>query len=633
VGEIYLIAALRRFGQEHGLTLSEILDQLHSFGILTDDDIEILKSSLNNFLYSKNQDYVISDGLFQKCVKSLELARMVSGNSSEGSASTPVQKERDLTVEPTEEETVEPAEEKTADQIPRTRFANYSILGALALACFLALVKFTLVTSHQSFGSNDGVMYLLGGALYAGSPSYGNMDGLYMPNYAPGMRVLLSLMFRITGPSILDGWMLSVGLFFVSMIACYMISREIMNSWVAILASVSFGLSPQVFEWAGLILTNVEGVAIAAISYVALLLAIRINKKIFLIAFPLMAIAALTRLTLGAIIVPATIYLLVERKKVIAASRYVTGGVVLSVLTAIIFSFQWFAWPLAHHQSLAILLPTPMGYQSALGQLFYAVDFPQDLALGVYGYILAALFICSLFYIALQVLRGRSSKVRPALYGIIAWFAILFLFYSSAWGSVEDRYSVEFAMPAIILACWFLSVLLDSLWSFVRRQKNLRLAVSGIFMVAMIVCVCYLALLSSEAVLQDVPYSYGLPSWGEKNSGMSEAASWLRQNVAANVGVGSNIWWELFWYAPQYKVYMVYGYSSLESELSQRHIAYLVLCPGWGELETGSDKDFLSLYKNATALSLLDLRPVWSSNTTYAVVGVPDIVIFKVSNQ
>ena len=513
------------------------------------------------------------------------------------------------------------------DNFWRSISRNSKILAtviAFSAGLILALVKFSAVSSNLSFDNQDGAAFLHNAAYLAGLPS--SPSFLILDGYPPGFPTLLSVILRVNGQIIMDGWALSIALFFVAIMACFWISRRIMNPYLAFLASISFGISPQVYEWAGMIITNVEGVALAAASFAALVYATRVNKWGYLIAFPLVALATLTRFTMATVLVPVSVYLLLERDRVKQRLRFVLGGLVALAVTAALVSYQWINAALAQNL-ISQLLPAPLTGQDIPS--YYVVHFATDLAPGVYGIISTALFVCSIAYIAGQVLRGRFSDVDPAVYAFLAWFATLFIYYSLAWPSPTLRYSLDFAMPVFVLGFWFLSKAVGFLTSRIAFGANrFRSLLALLLIVAVIVGTVYPAFASAEYVVTTPPYSYQT-DFSQLNVGVNQASAWLQGNVNTSVRVAaSGGGWLFQSIAPEFKVDPFYPGNSchdLRQELSRDGDGYLVIISG---IYVGDDSGcpFSSIQVNATIQSMVGVTPVQVVDTSQG-----NITIFEVT--
>jgi len=503
---------------------------------------------------------------------------------------------------------------------------DYRLLGTIAAVCVtfaLALVKYSAVTSYTSFDYQDGAAFLYNAAYLAGLHS----SFLIIDGYPPAFPLLLSLLFRVNGPAIADGWALSIALFFVSMVACFWISRRMMNPYFAVMASVSFGLSPQVYEWAGMIITNVEGVAIAATAFAALVYATRANKWIYLVGFPLVALASLTRFTMITVIIPAAIYLVLERSRVRQKLRFVLGGLIMFALTAVIVSYQWIATAISQND-VGELLPPPLTGQNTLGGTYYVVHFATDLAPGVYGVILSALFVCSVGYIAYETFRKKYSRIDPAIYALLAWFLALFLYYSLLWPSPALRYSLDFAMPVMILGFWFLSKVFGVLRSQINSKAGKSKPYLALLLVAAVVIgTSYPAFASAVYVTTTPPYSYQ-PDYSQLNVGVSQAYAWLQGNVNSSVRIAANGGGWLFQaMAPRYIVDPFYPGSdcnSLKRELAHYGDGYLVIIPA---IYVGDDSGcpFSSIQTNATFWESVGVTPIQVISTEQG-----NITIFRV---
>lgn len=525
---------------------------------------------------------------------------------------------------------------------------------ALSIAVSISLSRFIEVYDSQSIGW-DSASFLANGAAYAGDTIY---NQAFDPTRPPVIPVILSLMFRVTGPSASDGYILSGLLYFLAILGCYFLAREIMNPWLALLPAASYGLAPMVVEWAGIVYSNVEGTAIAALGLATFSFGIRTKKAWCLfLTLPLFVIATLSRYTMGVVIFAAIIYLITSksaRETLKKQWKHLAGGLALASVVFFALATYWLGFPSRLGIGLANLFPAPQQpnpFQSPRGRAFFAVSLPAELGIGRYGILMTFVFIASSAYaLVLVYLLAKSSRigknkaairinqesmvrkneygvdnengdetqerlklgVDPLVYALLTWFFMLFVYYSLIWPYYDPRYSVEFVMPALILAYWGVSKVLSRIYRLGAEAKTRRfLKVTVTFLVVALIVFVFSAEMfaSSTAVIESTPVIDSSVS-----AGFREATGWIKANVPQDAHIEGDWYTFLQWYLPQYNItaapvpYQLQTYSQYQSWLSSianNGISYVV-------------------YSDPSAIQIPpELHPVFTSS-------VGDVVVFSV---
>lgn len=519
-------------------------------------------------------------------------------------------------------------EERKIEGFERPLISNISkgiLQSKLELSLFCILVIFASAIAVFKFEEVsrvfslewDSASFLTNAGVYAGFNQY---QQALDPTRPPVIPFALSLIFRITGPLVTDGYILSSLFYFLSIIGCFLIAKEMMNPILAGLASLSFGLAPYVFQWSGIMLSDTEGVAVASLALATLIIATKRNKKLLLISLPLLILTPLTRYSLGLIILVAIVYLISARKNDWIFDHYeFYYGFGLSLVAFLIFGGQWISYPFVHRTTVSVLFPKPDAvnpFHSVLGPWFYAFNFPHELGLGFYGDLLAFLFGISAIYIALKLSRRSLQKVSPVAVALLAWFLLMFAYYSFGWPYADLRYSIEFVMPAIILAYYSLSLILARFESSIRRGVNGKLPIFfSILVLAVVFGAMVFAFYQSgySVATNTQPMEAGL------NGGVKLAVTWLQAHVPTSYKIESNWYTLMWWYAPfynttaaplDYQLTNLVSYQSWQSNLVSNKIAYVVYVDPSQQLMQG----------------MLILTSVFNSTSSSA-----EVVVFRVS--
>lgn len=427
--------------------------------------------------------------------------------------------------------------------------ARLSAIIFLVLAIALTVAKFVRVDSTQALGW-DSAGFLSNGAVYAGFTQY--QQG-YDSTRPPLLPIILALFFKVTGPSVIDGYVLSAVLYFLAVIGAYLIAREIMNPWIAVLPAVSYGLAPMVVYWSGIVYSDVEGVALASLGLATFIIATNSQRgRLFALSIPLLFLAPLTRYALGIIFVPVLIYAFTTgNTRRILTNSWFRAGLVIAFVIVLMIGAVWVGYPLTHDVPLIHLFPVPQAlnaYTNPQGHLFFLYNFAASLGYDGYGYILALAFTASIAFALItfpsarkqQSSNNRVRTTHAAVFALFAWFIILFLYYSWYWPYFDLRYSIEYILPVIVLAYWGLNLLIHSL-----NQSKRSLRILG----TLILIVMIGLTVQSAVVAQTTPtVDPGL------NAGFKQAATWIVSNVPASDHIQADWYTYLRWYLPQYNV-------------------------------------------------------------------------------
>ena len=493
------------------------------------------------------------------------------------------------------------------------------ILIALAIAALLSVSRYVEVYTSQSIGW-DSASFLANGAVYSGDPGY---TQAFDPTRPPVIPVILSLMFRLTGPSTNDGYVLSALLYLLGILGCYLVAREIMNPWLALLPAASYGVAPMVVEWAGIVYSNVEGTALAALALASLAYWFRTRKPWSLVAtLPLIVLAVLTRYTMGVVVFAVVVYLLVSsdaRKAIRERLWPLATSFAFASLTFYLLANYWIGFPARFGMRLSNIFPAPQTtnpFGSPLGQTFFAANLPSEMGVGRYGAVITIVFMLSAAYalamfILLHISKGRKVLISvlpsgaangaiptavtanagstvdgdhswnkevwnrrlkvvdadPLVYSLITWFLILFLYYSLIWPYYDPRYSVEFVMPALILAFWGINRVLSLVFHLgvaTGASKRFVRVTITLLVIALIVFALTAEMLASGTyVVENSPV---LDS--SVNAGFRQAAGWILANVPRGAHVEGDWYTFLQWYLPQYNITAAPASYQLQSSAS-----------------------------------------------------------------
>lgn len=481
-----------------------------------------------------------------------------------------------------------------------SRFTGSIVTSKYELAAFIFLCTFAIAIAwfklDQAYSSSslewDSGSFLTNGAIYAGFSQYSQaLD----PTRPPVIPFLLSLAFRVTGPLAIDGYVLSAAFYVIAMAGAFLIAKEMMNPVFAAIASLSYGLAPYVFQWSGIMLSDVEGVGLASLALAFLIIAAKRNKKLLLIALPLFMLTPLTRYSLGLIIIVGVVYLLAARKNDWILDHFeFYYGFGLSLLVFAIFGAQWLSYPFINHTTIGILFPKADAvnpFHSVLGPKFYAANFANELGSGMYGEFLAAISILTTMYAIIQLARKRLSNVNPIAFAMMAWLFLMLTYYSVGWPYADLRYSVEFVMPAIILAFYGISLAAERLGSRMPNLTARRSIRAGTLVVTILLSFTVGIMFYGSGTHVATTTA---PMESDLNIGLKYAVGWLHQYAPSNAKIETNWFTLLWWYAPSYNItaapldYQLQApsyYSSWTSLLISNHISYVVYVDPSPQLE------------------------------------------------
>jgi hypothetical protein len=487
--------------------------------------------------------------------------------------------------------------------VSREKLVVAEILGfliALVSAIVIASWKYKLNLGYLEW---DSAAFLENAAIYAGFHKY---DQAIDPTRPPVIPMLLAVGYYFAGPNMPMGFMLSAAFYVIAMLGCYFLARECLGIPYAIPATTMFGLAPMVFRWSVMVISDVEGVAMAAWTLICVCVALKGRPKLIYLSVTMIFLTFLTRYALGAVFLFAIVYVVASKKVDWVMGRLETYySLPFSVFVSGIVGSKWIAYPVLNHLPLKSLFPSPSPidpFTDPAGSLFYFVNMHYELGLGYFGWILVFLLVIGIIGVVYKFLH-RDPNLNPMLVALLAWFAVMLLYYSYIWPYRDLRYSTEFVLPATIIALYGLSLMIRGSLHFKSWKKVLSLSVLAIVGVSM----AYYGYISEY----NVYWNTGVLEMNT-NIEMREAAEWLYQHIPQNQIIACNWFTLLRWYAPDYTIIVAperYVLASSPQQmvlfkqlLSQQNVSYVVyLGP--------------SYVKNATFL-----KPLWFSSA--GLIGI-----------
>jgi len=467
-------------------------------------------------------------------------------------------------------------------------FACIAILVAAVAGVRLAQVVASGSTIWDTFGFLDNARIL----------SFAQVSFPYDNTRPPLVSVLVSLVFRFTQPSIAAGYFVPAGLFATAGIGCFLLSRQVMNQWMSVICSVTFLTSPFVYFWAGISLSNVEGVGVASLGLALFVMAAKGRPKLFLFGLPLMVMAPFVRYTMALVIPLAVVYLILNRKSVKLRTRFFFFGMALATLSAAALYQVW----VSHLASGGVgpLFPSPdVTDPTNYGAFLSAI--PSSV--GAYGSVLLILMTAGIGLLIVNLASGR--RVNPLLPTLLLWSGLLLFYYTFFWpdkGAFDvSRYSTEFLMPLFILAFWTVDQGLRALGKVEARIPWNKMAALGL--------TCLIAIVEIGSVQTVYAGASGGAVDSSLSVGMSQAATWIQANVnPVNHRLLCTEYVLCWWYLPNYSVTGSEDLQTIESLTpSYSYVVYNTAQFGEG-------------LSNVTGVT-----PVWNST-------VGDYIIYKVGN-
>lgn len=408
-----------------------------------------------------------------------------------------------------------------------------------------AASSITLIKMLQNLVWNaldhDSASFLYNGLYLAGFSSFRNEFDTTRPPFVP---TILAMSFKVTKPSVMDGYILSAVLWVMSAVGCYLLSRNIMSKPFAILAGMTFMISPSVYAMAGDVLTNVEGVGLGSLGFGLAIYAVR-EKRLnwLLLALPLMVCALFTRYTMGIFLLLFIFFIVAKRRYHILETDHFTFSAIISGAIGVGLGYIWTG---GGTLTLRYLIPpssSATNTHTIFGKLFYFAELPSSIGYGALGVFLVALFIVGTIYFLVRVRQLGSFQTIMLL-----WFGVLIIFYT-AWAN-NIRYSTEFIMPVIILAFWTLYKGFEA----IKERPRLKITLFAIVLISL--CVSFTVVVATTS-----------PWQGPLNKGMIQTAAWVKSNVSDNTTILGNDYTLLFWYLPAYHIYAMYTAPTTSSSV------------------------------------------------------------------
>jgi len=461
------------------------------------------------------------------------------------------------------------------------------------LAAAVALVRFVQVTATGS-SIWDTFAFLDNARLLSLAPSNFPYDN----TRPPLVSILDSFVFEVAHPTIASGYFVSAALFAVAGVGCYLLARQVMSQWLSVICALTFMASPFVYFWAGISLSNVEGVGVASLGLALLVMAANGKPKLFLLGIPLLVAAPFVRYTMGLVIPLAIVYLAANRKGVRLRNRFFFFGIVLAALTGCALYEVW----VGHLSSGGVgpLFPAP-DVANPTDYWAFLTAIPNSV--GAYGSVLLVLMFAGVGVIAASLARRR--KVNPLVLTLLLWSGLLLCYYTLFWpdkGSFDvTRYSTEFVMPLFIVAFWTIREGLEALSRLHLSVSWKRAAAVGVL--------CLLAVTEIGSVQTISAGASGGTADSALATGMSQVATWMQANVSpVNHRLLCTEYVLCWWYLPNYSVT---GSEDLqEVETLTPSFSYLIY----------NKAQFGEVMPNVT-----DTAPVWTS-------PVGGYTIYKIGN-
>ncbi|MGA9279228.1 hypothetical protein [Ilumatobacter sp.] len=137
-------------------------------------------------------------------------------------------------------------------------------------AAIVVLVGFSLrsIAEHAPLGHDESV-YALRGSYYSGD--YSETRGYWSAYRAPGLPMLLGLVFRITGPSDSFARMTVLAFAVVFVLAVFAIGTMVASPWVGACAAALTAMTSAFARLSSLVFVDVAGVAVATLAIAAAL--------------------------------------------------------------------------------------------------------------------------------------------------------------------------------------------------------------------------------------------------------------------------------------------------------------------------------------------------------------------------
>ena len=483
-----------------------------------------------------------------------------------------------------------------------TKASSAPLSLAVAVGLVVAIVKLLQAYSTRSFDW-DSYSFLDNARILSGNVGTFPYDS----SRPPVISLLVSGLFYLTRPAISDGYVVSALLFALSGIGCYLLARQVMNRWVAILCALTFMTSPFVYYWAGISLTNVEGAAIGGLGLALLAIACTGRPRLFVVALPMLVVAPFVRYTMALIIPLAIFYLVVNRRNVRLRTRYFALGMLLATLTS---AFLYSVW-IAHLRfgNLGSLFPAPdVSNPTEYGA--FVARLPNALGQGLLGYILLGAALSGVGLVSYSLIARKGTNAL--LLTLVLWAGLLLGYYSFLWPDKSalsvTRYSTEFVMPLAVIAFYVINKGVESLAEGEHRRLSARPSLPWGKMGAAAVLV---SILLAQAASFQAVYAMSASNSVDtpQNLGIVQAAAWVETNVNPTTHILLCTEWTLcWWYLPQYTIIPSDAYQEVVSLAPE--VSYIL---------------YDASQFGGKALNLNDVVPVWEST-------VGDYIVYKVGN-
>lgn len=207
-----------------------------------------------------------------------------------------------------------------------------NILCIATIVAIVGIVGLQRVQLQLSTGPFWDTYAFLANALYFAGKGIGYME-LERP---PMLSLLLSIIFMAGYVHESAIYYLDLLIHIAGVLGIFLLMRLRFNEYESLAGSITYGISPMVLKWVSVGYTDMAAISFSIWALYFTVLAVKKNGKYFYFAFPMAAVAFLTRFNIAFIVIPMTFMIIIHRS-FLRNIKEILSGIFLGFLVLLPF--------------------------------------------------------------------------------------------------------------------------------------------------------------------------------------------------------------------------------------------------------------------------------------------------------
>ncbi|MGO9387519.1 MAG: glycosyltransferase family 39 protein [Methanobacterium sp.] len=276
----------------------------------------------------------------------------------------------------------------------------------IILITIISIITYYRVLIQIDIGPLSDSCDFLSNALVLAGHGFGYYDWTRPPFFS----FIISIFFRLGFVSTSTIFIVDGLTFILGVIGFYLFLKLRFNNIESFLGGLLFATFPTVLTFLGVGFSDLTSVTFSIWALYFLVLAVKKDSKFFLMVFPLLIMAFLTRYNTALLIIPIILYILINKDE-IKNFKNILIGIFASILLLIPFltffyeKFGNILYPFISTVSTTISYSSPEGYYYDPNLLYYIERFP--IHTGFEG--LLILFIILLMFVIYLIITFKSN--------------------------------------------------------------------------------------------------------------------------------------------------------------------------------------------------------------------------------